>query len=299
MPLTLYDKIWNEHLVYQQEDGSKIFTEEDFRVSIPSFKRLCGVGLHDLILEEEGILQEAVDQIKLEDFTLDNITKEDDIIGDFVPFLGWESHAAATAVEAAVSAADNMQLESTTHKTENACVQTENGDLIGQEDDEESHIVLDDFYFKYYSEGTITQTGTTITGPSGESYYKLGAGQIEYDMTCNATPGFFANADDDSIVIYLDPTDDGIITVTLHEELIKPFEDGAFVVIVDNQEMQDFTQVGNTLTIPCVAGTEKTEIHGSWAIPEFGVIAGVILAVAIASIIAVSAKSRLALVPKY
>jgi len=144
-----------------------------------------------------------------------------------------------------------------------------------------------------------TVTGTTVTGPSGESFYKLGAGQIEYDVTCNATPGFFANADDDSIVIYLDPTDDGIITVTLHEELIKPFEDGTFVVIVNNQEMQDFTQIGNTLTIPCVVGTEKIEIHGSWAIPEFGVIAAMILAVAIVSIIVVTAKTRLSLVPRY
>ena len=142
-------------------------------------------------------------------------------------------------------------------------------------------------------------TGTTVTGPSGESFYKLGAGQIEYDMTCNATPGFFANADDDSIVIYLEPTDDGIITITLHEELIKPFEDGTFVVIVDNQEMQDFTQVGNTLTIPCVVGTEKIEIYGSWAIPEFGVIAAMILAIAIVSIIVVTAKTRLSLVPRY
>jgi predicted secreted protein with PEFG-CTERM motif len=147
--------------------------------------------------------------------------------------------------------------------------------------------------------GTTGTAGTTVTGPSGEPFYKLGAGQIEYDMTCNATPAFFANADDDSIVIYLDPTDDGIITVTLHEELIKPFEDGTFVVIVNNQEMQDFTQVGNTLTIPCVVGTEKIEIHGSWAIPEFGVIAAMILAVAIVSIIVVTAKTRLSLVPRY
>ena len=144
-----------------------------------------------------------------------------------------------------------------------------------------------------------TVTGTTVTGPSGESFYKLGSGQIEYDMTCNATPAFFANADDDSIVIYLDPTDDGIITVTLHEDLIKPFEDGTFVVIVDNQVMQDFTQIGNTLTIPCGAGTEKIEIHCSWAIPEFGVIAAMILAVAIVSIIVVTAKTRLSLVPRY
>ena len=142
-------------------------------------------------------------------------------------------------------------------------------------------------------------TGTAVTGPSGESFYKLGAGQIEYDVTCNATPGFFANADDDSIVIYLEPTDDGIITVTLHEEVIKPFEDGTFVVIVNNQEMQDFTQIGNTLTIPCVVGTEKIEIHGSWAIPEFGVIAAMILAVAIVSIIVVTAKTKLSIVPRY
>ena len=142
-------------------------------------------------------------------------------------------------------------------------------------------------------------TGTTVTGSSGESFYKLGVGQIEYDMTCNATPGFFANADDDSIVIYLNPTDDGIITVTLHEELIKPFEDGTFAVVVDNQRMLDFTQVGNTLTIPCIAGTEKIEIHGSWAIPEFGVIAAMILAVAIVSIIVITAKTRLSLVPRY
>jgi len=141
--------------------------------------------------------------------------------------------------------------------------------------------------------------GTDVTGPSGEPYYKLAGGQIDYDSTCNASPAFFANADDDSIVIYLDPTNNGILTVTLHEELIKPFEDGTFAVIVNNQEMQDFTQVGNTLTIPCIVGTEKIEIHGSWAIPEFGVIAVMILAVAIVSIIVITAKTRLSLVPRY
>ena len=150
--------------------------------------------------------------------------------------------------------------------------------------------------------GVGTEVGTAITGttePSGESSYKSLAGQIEYDITCNATPSFFANGDDNSIVINLEPTDDGVLTVTLHEELIKPFEDGTFVVIVDNQVMQDFTQVGNTLTIPCVAGTEKIEIHGSWAIPEFGVIAAMILAVAIISIIVVTAKTKLSIVPRY
>ena len=142
-------------------------------------------------------------------------------------------------------------------------------------------------------------TGTAVTGTDEGSFYKLAPGQIEYDMTCNASPAFFANADDDSIVILLDATDDGILTITLHDELIKPFDDGTFAVIVDNQVMQDFTQIGNTLTIPCLAGTEKIEIHGSWAIPEFGVIAAMILAVAIVSIIVVTAKTRLSIVPRY
>ena len=149
---------------------------------------------------------------------------------------------------------------------------------------------------------TESEIGIAVSGTLGEStgeFYSLGAGQIEYDMTCDADPAFFANGDDDSIIVHLEPKTDGIITLTLHEELIKPFEDGTFVVIINNQEMQDFTQVGNTLTIPCTVGTEKIEIHGSWAIPEFGVIAAMILAVAIVSIIVVTAKTRLSLVPKY
>ena len=152
------------------------------------------------------------------------------------------------------------------------------------------------------SETPGSEMGTAVTGTttkSGSTLHELVRGQIEYDMTCDSNPAFFANSDDNSIIIYLDSTNDGIITLTLHEELIKPFEDGTFAVIVDNQEMQDYTQVGNTLTIPCIAGTEKIEIHGSWAIPEFGVIAATILTVAIISIIMVTAKTKLSIVPRY
>ena len=143
----------------------------------------------------------------------------------------------------------------------------------------------------------IAVTGTAAT--DDKTFYRLTTGQIEYDLTCDADPAFFANADDDSIVIHLDPKSDGIITLTLHEELIKPFPDGTFAVVINNERMMDFTQVGNTLTIPCTMGTEKIEIVGSWAIPEFGVIAAMILAVAIVSIIVVTAKTRLSIVPRY
>jgi len=162
--------------------------------------------------------------------------------------------------------------------------------------------LVDAIETSYEESGSSSQMGTAVSGTlqqSGGMFYELGAGQVEYDMTCDADPSFFANGDDDSIVIHLEPKSDGIITLTLHEELIKPFDDGTFAVIINNQEMQDYTQIGNTLTIPCLVGTEKIEIHGSWAIPEFGVIAAMILAVALVSIIVVTAKTRLSIVPRY
>ena len=62
--------------------------------------------------------------------------------------------------------------------------------------------------------------------------------------------------------------------------------------------VQDLSTVNNVLATEYQKSVQVQVVDGH-VIPEFGVIAGVILAVAIASIIAVSAKSRLALVPKY
>ena len=142
--------------------------------------------------------------------------------------------------------------------------------------------------------------GTTGTAETGESIIEsaITSGQISYDITCGTISHFAPNGDDNNVTVIVDGSNDGVLTITLHEEIIKPFDDGDFFVVVNGEET-DFLQNGNNLTIPCDGGTEIIEIYGSWAIPEFGVIAGVILAVAIASIIAVSAKSRLALVPKY
>ena len=59
------------------------------------------------------------------------------------------------------------------------------------------------------------------------------------------------------------------------------------------------TDTDRTLTIGFLAGTEQIEIIGTFVIPEFGTIAAMILAVAIISIVAISAKSRLSIVPRY
>ena len=150
-----------------------------------------------------------------------------------------------------------------------------------------------------YSSESVT--ATTVTPETETSLSELvGGGPIEYDLTCSATsPTFWPNADDSTLEIHMETTHDGILTITLHEEVIKPFGDGTFFVFVNGEEVQDFVQDGNTLIIPCKAGDEKIEIVGSWAVPEFGTIAAMILVVAIVAIIAVSAKTKLSLVPKY
>jgi len=106
-----------------------------------------------------------------------------------------------------------------------------------------------------------------------------------------------ANADDDSVIIAIDATDDGVLSVTLHSEVITAFDDGTYFVLINNEEVE-FEQSGNSLTIPYEAGNEKVEIVGSHAVPEFGTIAMIILAVAIVSIIAITAKTRTTLIPK-
>jgi predicted secreted protein with PEFG-CTERM motif len=142
---------------------------------------------------------------------------------------------------------------------------------------------------------TIAETETETT-----SAYEFPEGQIAYDITCSTTsPSFIGNGDDSTLDIYIDATDDGVLTIALDESIIKPFDDGTFFVFVNNEETQDFVQEGNKLTIPCNVGDEKISIVGSWAVPEFGTIAVMILVVAIVSIIIVSAKTKLSLVPKY
>ena len=53
-----------------------------------------------------------------------------------------------------------------------------------------------------------------------------------------------------------------------------------------------------SIDIPIKNGDKKIEIIGTHVVPEFGTIAMIVLAVAIVSIIAVSAKSRLSIMPR-
>ena len=149
------------------------------------------------------------------------------------------------------------------------------------------------------AETAAATAGVAQSGTETMSFHEFPEGQIAYTITGGTVTGIYANADENSILIEIDATDDGVLTIVLDEGIIKPFDDGTFFVLINNESFFDFTQEGNKLTIPFHAETERIEIVGSWAIPEFGTIAVMILVVAIISIIIVSAKTKLSLVPRY
>ena len=114
-----------------------------------------------------------------------------------------------------------------------------------------------------YSPESATATTTTETSLTE----LVGGVPIEYELTCSdVSPTFWPNADDSTLEIHIEGTNDGILTITLDEEVIKPFSDGSFFIFVNGEEVQDFVQDGNTLIIQCKAGDEKIEIVGSWAV---------------------------------
>ncbi|MHA7647839.1 PEFG-CTERM sorting domain-containing protein [Nitrosopumilus sp. S4] len=120
---------------------------------------------------------------------------------------------------------------------------------------------------------------------------------IPYSITGGTVTSAKINTNDKSIVISINAKDDGTLTVTP----AKSVQDGIFMVLVDGEEWDDvqIDKVTNKVTIMFLAGAEKIEIIGTFVVPEFGTIAAMILAVAIISIIAISAKSRLSIIPRY
>lgn len=99
---------------------------------------------------------------------------------------------------------------------------------------------------------------------------------------------------DNAIVIMIAATDEGSLTLTPSKRVISD----PFMVLVDNEESDDSMIDEESMTIKVMFGpeSEMIEIFGSRVIPEFGTIAVMILAAAIVSVIAVSARSRLGIV---
>jgi len=151
----------------------------------------------------------------------------------------------------------------------------------------------------YFTVPNFYQGDTTITGfkqPDGSVVVPEEIDittLVKAEVTDGQITGIIADTTDTAIVINLETTNDGILSITTSDFLIRPFSDGGFFVLVDGEEIDSATYENKILTIPYTAQTEKIEVYGSYVIPEFGTIAIIVLAVAVVSIIALSRKNSI------
>ena len=129
----------------------------------------------------------------------------------------------------------------------------------------------------------------------GSSEVSIGGNCTSYDISGGHVTSATVNLDDNSVIINIHAEDDGVLTISPSTSTQK----GIFMVLVDGEESDDAEINGNTVIVPFGAETEQIEIIGTFVIPEFGTIAAMILAVAIISIVAISAKSRLSIQSRY
>ena len=90
-------------------------------------------------------------------------------------------------------------------------------------------------------------------------------------------------------------TEDNTLTLYLSKELIK----NPNVIWADGKSVADFNVKSeggiNVVTIPVTETTEQITILGSAVVPEFGVMAGIILATSLIAVIFVSTRSKIML----
>ncbi len=175
----------------------------------------------------------------------------------------------------------------------------------------------------YYGGGN----GESIVRPPITSTYQLTESGVTYNIPYTIKGGKVNSmniyADKLTLEISITAQTDGALVIDLPRAMIdakvpanltkdqimtgekidqSKLDDDKFIVAV-NQKPTTYTETkdsnSRTLSIPFHAGDTTIDIVGTTIVPEFGPIAALVLAIAIVSIIAVSAKTGLRLMPRY
>jgi len=151
-----------------------------------------------------------------------------------------------------------------------------------------------------------TQSPTSSNTMSSAKSMKVSGTElmIGYEMTTGKVISVSPDTDASSLIVGISASDAGTITLELPRSVIDAkignMDDDLFVLI-DGEEVsfeESLTKTSRELMVSFPEGAEEIEIIGTFVIPEFGAIAAMILAVAIVSIIAISAKSKLSIMPR-
>ncbi|WP_228369240.1 PEFG-CTERM sorting domain-containing protein [Candidatus Nitrososphaera gargensis] len=125
---------------------------------------------------------------------------------------------------------------------------------------------------------------------------------VQYRITGGSVQNMVPDEATATLTVTISSTSDGNLQIRLPRNVIDS-RDGAdgrsgsdldFAVFIDDEnvtpEQTEATVDRRTLSIDFANGTETIEIVGTWAVPEFGAIAAIVLAVAIVGIIVATAR---------
>ena len=171
-----------------------------------------------------------------------------------------------------------------------------------------------------YGESSVERVIDFFKESSGEyaEIYEVkipnaGTFDVFYTMKGGDVTGMALNQKNLSLVVNIDTNSDGVLDIKLLRDNIDALsgngldidyivlvyeKDNSVVPIQTEYKKIDKNDDYRALSIPIKNNDVKVEIVGTHVVPEFGTIAMIVLAVAIVSIIAVSAKSRLSIMPR-
>jgi len=87
----------------------------------------------------------------------------------------------------------------------------------------------------------------------GDDHAAKGVEDISDQFVATVTSGVIhhigANSDDDTLLVHLfGADDDGELKITLNKDIITPFDDGSYFVLINSEEVE-FEQMGNTIHV--------------------------------------------------
>ena len=156
------------------------------------------------------------------------------------------------------------------------------------------------------------QSGTDFISSYEVDIPQGGTFDINYTIKGGILKSINLNENDLSLDIEINTDSNGSLNIEIPRNSLDSVDengfDNDFIVLIYTSDdeypaQSDYNELENTdqvrsLYVPLKDGDNKIQIIGTHVVPEFGTIAAIILAVAITSIIVLSAKTKLSIMPK-
>ena len=159
----------------------------------------------------------------------------------------------------------------------------------------------------------FTKSGTDFSSLYEVDIPQGGTFDVNYTMKGGIVKSIEINENDLSLDIRIDTDSNGALNIEIPRNSIDSVDENGFdqnfIVLIYNSEndypiQTDYNDLETTdqmrsIYVPIKDGDSKIQIIGTHVVPEFGTIAAIILAVAITSIIVLSAKTKLPIFARF